>query len=77
MTSVTRHLSRELRKKVETGSGFCSVPDGIEIADVTLSIDMDALCQVIGYRAMKNKTGKAKYFGGLIVAKVANRQRKG
>lgn len=77
MTSVTRRLSRELRKRVETGHGFGCVPDGIEIADVTLTIDMDALCQQIGFRAMKNTSGKAKYFGGLVVAKVSNRKRVG
>jgi len=73
--SQTATLQREIRKKVETGTGFHHVPDGHENADVELTADLAGLVQRLGLKAMKNKTGRASAMHGLLKVRVTRRQR--
>lgn len=74
---VLKNLRREIGKKVETdgGRGMKTVPDGHELADVEISVDVDALARRLGVKAMRNKTGRATISWGLVKVKVVRRQR--
>lgn len=69
---ITRKLSRGVNME---GGGWRSVPDGQERAEVLLSVDLEAIAYELGQKAMRNKSGKAKAFNGLIVVKALKRQR--
>jgi len=79
--NVTTHTltgyRHEIRKKVFTdgGRGMHHAPDGYELCDITLSVDMDKLARALAAKVVKNKTGRAVIAFGSCVAKVTKRNR--
>lgn len=71
---LTIKLTRWEHIKDDQGrvTGGRSVPDGTRSGDVELEIDEDGLMQMLGDRALRNKSRKAAIAGGLIVARVVN-----
>lgn len=81
-TWTMRGIRRDVGKKVETHhegrvNGWTTVPDGYELADVELSIDLEEVARRLGVKAMKNKSGRASMMWGLVSVKVTKRQRVG
>lgn len=76
-TYSLRGVRRNLRKRdLSAGPGnFRTIPDGHEIGDIELTIDLDLIARELGEKAMHNKTGRAVKFSGLIVARVVKRER--
>lgn len=71
-------MRRSVSKRVPTEgklTGYTSTPDGYELADIVLTIDLNAVIQRLGLDAMRNIGGKSIGLGGLIVAKATNRRR--
>ena len=66
---------RALSKMVQTEHGISRRPDGAETADIKVMIDMDAVAKIYGVAAMKNKSGRSRYMGGLVVIEVVSRKR--
>lgn len=77
MATFQATITRPRGKKVvtENGRGWTTVPDGIETADITLEVDVQALMQMLGRRAMGAKTRKSVLAGGDIVARATNIRR--
>lgn len=74
-TFTLKALRRPLSRKVETGTGFHTVPDGEEMADIEITIDVEKLARRLGVRAMKNKTGRATIAWGLVRVKALAKAR--
>lgn len=75
---IIKGIRRELRKRVPLagpGTGFTTEPDGEEEADLEVVVDMAWIAQKLGHRAMKNKTGRARYLGGAVIVNVVRRER--
>lgn len=76
--SITRHIvrdvRRQLRKKVETGHGMTTVPDGYEEGDVEITINFGKIAMYIGADAFKNKSGKAICLHGAVEVRVIRRE---
>lgn len=74
-------LRRDIGKRVDTfdgagvKNGWTTKPDGYELGDIELVIDVDQLARVLGAKAMKNTGGRSSIAWGLVVAKVTKRQR--
>lgn len=68
-------IRRQLRKKVETGTGFTSVADGYEEGEIQISVDLAEICRLFGTGAMKNKSGRSKLLKGAVEIRVLKRQR--
>lgn len=74
-------MRRDIGRRADTHdangkvNGWRTVPDGYELGDIELVIDMDALMRVMGDKALRNTTGKATIASGLIKARVSNRRR--
>lgn len=71
-TGVRRDLRR--RAPLENGVGYTTIPDGHEIADVEIIVDLPALVKRLGPQAMANKSGTSKYLSGLVIVKVLKRE---
>lgn len=74
-TFTLKNLRRVLHKHNKIGRGFTTVPDGHELADIELVVDLEALARRIGIRAMRSKAGKSSMAYGLIKARVTRRER--
>lgn len=68
-------VRRRVGKRVTTDTGFTTVPDGEQIADATLTVDIDMLFRQLGPDAMSNRSKAAKRAHGAIVLKVSNLRR--
>ncbi len=71
--------SRTRSKKVATddGHGWTSQPDGVDLGDIMLEIDIGRLIAELGARALKSKRGIARYMSGAVVARASNVRRHG
>lgn len=70
--SVPRRKRIEREGQHPSGVKFKSVSyenDGVDEAEVTLEIDVEAILRQIGGRAATNLTGVAKYLAGAIVVR--------
>lgn len=69
-------VRRNLYKRVATadGRGVTSEPDGQEVAEIEVTIDIAEIARRYGVQAMCNKSGTSKYLSGLVVAKVLSRR---
>lgn len=81
-TFILKGLKRPLSKMVpidpsgQAGvSGYTSRPDGFQIADIEVTVDLETIAREWGLRAMKNKSGMAKALHGDVVVRVSNRRR--
>jgi hypothetical protein len=79
MATYSTHSIRKVFKWVmeSTERGACHrhVPDGTESADITVTVDLPAIAERFGARAMANKSGTSKFMGGLVVVTATNRTR--
>lgn len=80
MATFSASCSRPIYKRVPVQggpgvSGFTSVPDGREHAEITIEINVKALIDMLGPRAMSNKAGRSKIAGGFITAYATNLRR--
>jgi len=78
-TFTLKALRRSIGKRVDTtsngGTGFTTVPDGYEDADIELVVDVEKLARLLGERAMKNKTNRSSIAWGFVKAYARNRKR--
>jgi hypothetical protein len=63
------------RVPVTSGAGFTTRPDGHQIADLEIWVDIPALAQVMGARAMRSKKGISILQGGTVTVKAINRRK--
>ena len=77
MASFTGTARRALRKRVpaQVGTGFSTEPDGFEVAEIRVTVDMKELTRIYGVAAMGNKSGKSRYMGGCVVLEVISRRK--
>lgn len=72
-------MRRDIGKKVDTfapdGSvnGMRTQPDGKEVADIIVEVNLAALARRLGVRDMKNKSGKCKYLFGEVTVRAINK----
>jgi hypothetical protein len=60
-TEIVRNVERYIR------------PGEYEIGDVEVTVNLAQIGRALGSRAMRNKSGKAKYMHGAVVVKVVGR----
>lgn len=74
---VQKGVRRQLRKRValQTGTGFTTEPDGYEVADIEVFVDLAQIGRALGTRAMENKSGRCRYMEGAVLVSVLNRKR--
>lgn len=79
MATFKSTCTRDIGKKVATtsngGVGWTTIPDGREVANITIDIDVAALLKWLGPKAMRNKARKTKLAGGDIVVRATNIRR--
>lgn len=68
-------IRRNLTRWVQSGTSAHAEPDGYEIAEVKVEIDVAAIAERLGRQAMGNKSGIAKFLGGDVVVTVTKRER--
>lgn len=75
----TAEISRRRSKRVETtsngGVGWTSIPDGMEYGIAHVEIDVSAIVNQLGMKALQNKSGKAIALGGCVKVKISDRRR--
>lgn len=74
-TFTLKDLRRDIGKRWETGTGFTTKPDGHELGDIELTIDLESVARLLGRKAMRNSRGKSTVMDGKIVARVVKRTR--
>lgn len=77
--AVFQGVRRELCKRQDLSdgrTGFTTVPDGYEVADVEIEVDLNSLVRRLGPQAMANKNGTSKYLHGCVIVKVLKRERR-
>jgi len=57
--------------------GFTREPDGYETAEITVSVDPDALVKTIGSRALRSKKHTTKLQSGAVVLRAINIRKEG
>lgn len=70
---LIKDIKRELRKRVPlegTGTGFTTVADGYEIADIAVYVDFAQIARTLGPRAMVSKSKRARYLKGAVIVDV-------
>ena len=72
--SVDRDLFRYEKRSDGTATWHESIKTGRERVTVEVEVDVDAIASVIAWSAARNKTGRARFNGGKIRAKVVGRQ---
>lgn len=73
---ATVKLRRRVGKCVPVtppGTGWMTVPDGYEEADIEIHVDVDKLVKALGLRAMESKSGRSALQSGAVVVKAVNR----
>lgn len=64
-------LTIQRRKRVQAtppGIGWTTVPDGDELVDISIEIDIDALARDLGTKAWRSRGGRSVLGGGMIKA---------
>lgn len=64
---TTLQISRQNRKRVTTETGFTSMPDGIEVAQVTIYVDERMLAEAIGWKAVRSKNKRSRLQAGAVI----------
>ena len=72
---IRRNLARGVITKTETSESWSSVPDGYEVCDVEVIVDMAEIARTFGRKAMANKSGRSRYMGGAVIVNVLTRTR--
>jgi hypothetical protein len=58
-------------------SGYRSIENGVYVADVYVTVDLEAIARSLGHRAMGNKSKQSKYLGGFVTVEARNIQHEG
>lgn len=72
---IIKGIRRELRKRQHLENGFTTIPDGYELADIEIVVDMAQIARSLGQKAMANKAGRSRYMHGAVIVNVVRRQR--
>lgn len=70
-----REVGRGVHTKTATSETYSTVPDGYELADITVTVDLAALARQMAVKAMKNTSGRSKCAHGAVVVTATNKRR--
>jgi hypothetical protein len=70
---IPRYVTEAIDASGQPGvSGYRSKQVGFTVADIHISIDMEALAKELGGKAIKNKEHRSRYLGGDVVVEAVN-----
>jgi len=75
---VQKDVRRDLKKRVtlaDGSKGFTTEPDGYELADIEVVVDLPSIARRLGLKALANKSGRARYLDGDVIVNVVRRTR--
>jgi hypothetical protein len=75
LRDMRRRLFRRVHTKTDTSETWSSVPDGYEVGDVELTIDLDKIARIVGPHTLGNKTGRSTGYHGAIRGRVVGRRK--
>lgn len=55
--------------------GFTTEPDGFDVAVIHVTVDLAQIAKLYGPAAMRNKSRKSKYMGGLVAIEATSIKR--
>lgn len=72
---VVKGIRRRLTRKTQSEHGFAWVPDGFEVADIEVVVDLAQIARHLGAQAMANKSGRSRYMKGAVIVNVLSRRK--
>ena len=75
LKGVRREITKMVRHDHATGHTIRSEPDGYETADIEVIVDLEAIANVLGRKAMKNRNSRASSLHGLVKVYASNKKR--
>jgi hypothetical protein len=72
---IRRAIGKTVPVSGEGNAGSMSLPDGHELVDLEVYIDVDALLRAVGHKAMASKRGRSALQGSAVVVQATNRRR--
>jgi len=72
---VVKGIRRSLTRKTQSEHGYSWVPDGFEVGDIEVIVDLAQIARHLGAQAMANKSGRSRYMQGAIIVNVLSRRK--